>query len=324
MKRQLRKVIFLPANRTVLFDTEVTEKSEKSDEPDVAEVAEEPEEPDVIEKIEEPKEPEVIEKSEKTADPNESEQPKFIKFFKSVINSLFGNIFSKKIKEKIQEVDDLTKIRSVYYRRFKPLINTTDYENIWYSIVEAKKIGYEVILFPEYNNDLTKEEIETGWLNMKEKGLAIKLMEGNSLSDFEKVIQEYNINQQNSIFISSDCEIIDDILQGYYLINSFSEDNNIPKRHFCLHFAFLNSVHQKRKSKFHVEETSSIASFVLLKTITEKCVYSDLIFPNFTDKVIFIEEKFSPNINNFIQQNIKWIEDEINARGCSQVVKLHL
>src|SRR5665647_949965 len=78
--------------------------------------------------------------------------------------------------------------------------------NIWEAIAYCQTYGFDVILYPELNSDLSKSEIAEAFENLKSKNLVLALLDGNTTKDFLEAISHYDINPHNSMFVSREYE----------------------------------------------------------------------------------------------------------------------
>ena len=106
--------------------------------------------------------------------------------------------------------------------------------SIWKAIEDFKKFGFEVMLYPENESSLSQEEIRTGLQILIEKNLAVGMLQGNTMGDFLRAIDDFNINFHNSILVSKEPEIIEPFLDCYLPSNRYDGFFNFPDNHFVL------------------------------------------------------------------------------------------
>ncbi len=192
--------------------------------------------------------------------------------------------------------------------------------SIWKAIANFKRFGYEVILYPENNTSLNPEEVEIGLQQLINKNLAVELISGNKMEYFLKVITELNINFHNSILVSREPDVIEPFLENYKPLNRYNGHTNYPDKPFCFSVVFWSSIEAVvEKSDTSISSTNCVP-YKLAEIIgAGNHIYSSGRFPFMTDKIIYIEDTHDVSINNFITENIKWIQLQAKEKGCSFV-----
>ncbi len=258
MKRQLRKVIFLPANKITLTCSERRYVPEY-----------------------------------RTVKSKES-------YYKSRWNKFFK-------KKSYREFETTTVITN---KLFAP-------ENIWDAIVYCQTYGFDVILYPELNSGLSKSEIAEASENLKSKNLVLALLDGNTTKDFLEAIRHYDINPHNSMFVSREYELIENLLALFYPRNSFGKSTNLDKP-LGFYFIYWNQP-QNIIDEFLLKSNGSenlplklTRSFPL-----DGWLFSRKGFPFLEDKIIYIGDENDEFIHLFIVENYNWIQQQATSKGCT-------
>lgn len=258
MKRQLRKVIFLPANQTVLTDSEFTG----------AQMV--------------------------TVTRNDFYD---LPLWKRLLSLIIPSISKEVIPDPNHEAN---------YQG-----------SIWKAIEDFKQFGFEVMLYPENESSLNPEEVKTGLQLLIDKNLAVGMIQGNTMTDFLKAVDHFNINFHNSILVSKEPEIIEPFLECYMPSNRYDGFTKFPDKPFCFSIVYWNSSNSVIEKSLYFSGTKEIP-YELAKIIYPKnLIYSSRQFPFMTDMIVYIEDTYNESINNFITENIGLIKEKAKAKGCS-------
>lgn len=191
--------------------------------------------------------------------------------------------------------------------------------SIWKAIEDFKQLGYEVMLYPENESSLNQEEVKTGMQQLLDKNLAVGMIHGNTMNDFLKAVDDFNINFHNSILVSKEPEIIEPFLECYMPSNCYNGFLNYPDKPFCFGIVYWNSSDSVIDKRPHFRGTREIP-YELAKIIYPgNLIYSSGEFPFMTDRIVYIENTYDEPINNFISENIEWIKRNAEAKDCSFV-----
>ncbi|MDD2307303.1 MAG: hypothetical protein PHP53_21540 [Prolixibacteraceae bacterium] len=207
------------------------------------------------------------------------------------------------------------------YREFETTTLTTDKlfapENIWEAIAYCQTYGFDVILYPELNSGLGKSEIAEAFENLKSKNLVLALLDGNSTKDFLGAISHYDINPHNSMFVSREYELIENLLELFYPRNSFGKSTNLDKP-LGFYFIYWNQP-QKSTDGFLLQSNGSenlplklTRSFPL-----DGWLFSRKGFSFLEDKIIYIGDGNDEFIHLFIVENYNWIQQQATSKGCT-------
>jgi hypothetical protein len=207
------------------------------------------------------------------------------------------------------------------YREFETTTLTTDKlfapENIWEAIAYCQTYGFDVILYPELNSGLSKSEIAEASENLKSKNLVLALLDGNTTKDFLEAISHYDINPHNSMFVSREYELIENLLALFYPRNSFGKSTNLDKP-LGFYFIYWNQP-QNIIDEFLLKSNGSenlplklTRSFPL-----DGWLFSRKGFPFLEDKIIYIGDGNDEFIHLFIVENYNWIQQQATSKGCT-------
>ncbi|MGM0505410.1 MAG: hypothetical protein ACQESQ_12360 [Bacteroidota bacterium] len=189
--------------------------------------------------------------------------------------------------------------------------------SVWRSIRIAKGLGYKVLLYPEEVSDLNKTEFQKLLQIILNKKLAVGILDNNRLNDFKKAIVKYDINPHNSVFLSSDYDLIEHLLKTYTPRNHLSEDNLFSKLPSGFKIVYLNKISNKRKTNQQIRSYNSIST-VIYRELTNY-IFSSNYYASLSDKIIYIENTFNAHVNQFIQSNLNWLQEQAKLKGCEFV-----
>ena len=192
----------------------------------------------------------------------------------------------------------------------------TPSKNIWDAIAYCQTCGFEVILYPDLNTGMGQREITEAFEKLKTKKLATALLKGNTTIDFLESISHFDINPHNSIFVSQDYNLIGQLLEVFYPLNSYHSDELFEKP-FGFHFIYWNQP-QKTNDEFLIKSKGSENLPLELTTCfpLNNRLFSAKGFPYLIDKIVYIDEGYNEPINFFITENIDWIQQLAQSKGC--------
>lgn len=260
MKRQLRKVIFLPANETVLTDSEFTGLQMA------------------------------------TVTRNDFYD---LPLWKRLLSLFIPSISKEVIPDPNHEAN---------YQG-----------SIWKAIEDFKKFGFEVMLYPVNESSLNPEEVKTGLQLLIDKNLAVGIIQGNTMNDFLKAFDDFNINFHNSILVSKEPEIIEPFLECYMPSNRYDGFLKFPDKPFCFGIVYWNSSNSVIDKNLYFSGKNEIPYELARLIYPGNLIYSSGEFPFMTDRIVYIEDTYNEPINNFIAENIGWIKRKAETKGCSFV-----
>lgn len=260
MKRQLRKVIFLPTNEIVLTDSEFTGQQ-------------------------------MITVTRKDFDD--------LPLWKRLLSIFIPSISREIIPDPNHEVN---------YQG-----------SIWKAIEDFKKFGFDVILYPENESSLNPEEVKTGSELLIDRNLAVGIIQGNTMNDFLKAVDDFNINFHNSILVSKEPEIIKPFLECYMPSNRYDGFLKFPDKPFCFGIVYWNSSNSVIDKNLYFSGKKEIPYELARLIYPGNLIYSSGEFPFMTDRIVYIEDTYNEPINNFIAENIGWIKRKAKEKGCSFV-----
>jgi len=186
----------------------------------------------------------------------------------------------------------------------------------WLIIKHFKQSGIITILYPEINSDLNNTEIEEHIQKMKEFGLNFEMLNGNSVEDILNAIELYNINPQNSCFVATDFELLEELGKWYHPREFFN--SYLPKNNYTLGFdmQYWGTKFPEWEHKVHVAMTTSIQSFLLRNYHSKHLVFSNRLLPFLDNCILFIASENSQPIDDFIVENLEWLKMKAEEKGC--------
>lgn len=258
MKRQLLKIIFLPANQTVLKDSEYT--------------------------------------GQKLIKVRRSDFYN-LPLWKRLLSLIIPSISKEVIPDPSHEAN---------YQG-----------SIWKAIEDFKQFGFEVMLYPENESSLNPEEVKTGLQLLIEKNLAVGMIHGNTMNDFLKAVDDFNINFHNSILVSKEPEIIEPFLKNYEPLNCYNGFKDYPDKPFCFNVFYWNTDSSSKDTSINIRGIKKVPYELARLIYPGNLVYSSKPFPFMTDRIVYIENTYNEPINNFITENIGLIKEKAKVKGCS-------
>jgi hypothetical protein len=254
MKRQLKKVVFLPLNEEVLFDKSYLEP------------------PSFLKCF-------------------SQHRSSFFKFLYKHLKFFFKRIFSKKISD----------------------FNSYS-QSIWASLRYIQNSGFEIILY-QNNDEIETDEKEKLIQLMITKKLINRIIKINHVNDFNKAIINYNINPHNSWLISNDYNLVEQIIKIYHPRNYINtiEESKIP-----LGFKIIlwdEKKTGKKNNNIHINAVENLYKAICKDFKYNPLIYSSRDFKFMHGKIIYIEEQWNENVNQFIKENLQWIEQETKLKG---------
>lgn len=187
--------------------------------------------------------------------------------------------------------------------------------SMWNVIRYGKKLGYDVILYPEHISDFKSSKFLKQIQLLFDKKLAISILSGNSLENFLNAINEYNINPHNSILISRDHELIKQILKIYTPYNFVKPRNYPPSKPAGFKIILLEDNEIETSYQLNDIKRYNSPIYALVYQVSNY-IYSSTYSSGLYDKIIYIEEKYDSCINHFIKNNLPWIKKQANKRKC--------
>lgn len=195
-------------------------------------------------------------------------------------------------------------------------------DTIWDVAAYCQNYGYEIILYPEivqYNN---VNEFEKKCIQLKEQKLAFAFLSGNELTDFQKAINDYDINPHNSILVSRDYGLIEKIIKVYYPHNAYSS-GLVLDRPLGFNFVYWHKKVEER-DKYYIKSNED-----LIDALTHPSNVNDRYFSCsgqkfMEDKVVYIGGNGNIETDNFVRDNYEWIQQQAGKKGCTFVFLPHL
>lgn len=190
-------------------------------------------------------------------------------------------------------------------------------ESIWKAIRFGQSLGYKIILYPENESDLNTIEFYEAVQLMHKKKLTIGLLAGNSISDFQNAIVQYNINPHNSVFVSKDYTLVKHLLKIYFPRNYLRKNKLYFKLPLGFKIIYWNEK-QFGKGTSLIQWNAIENLYTALRNHHELShyIYSSGFYPTLYDKIIYIEQAFNEPVNQFISKNLQWLQDQSKLKGC--------
>jgi len=256
MKRNLQRALFLPANRTVLFDTENLRVN------------------DMEHTVEE-------------------------KYYKNFIYRIFKKMSTRVVPDP-----------AAYSG------NNLLYNSIWKALYLINEINVITILYPEPDSDITPHELKERFEFMRSRNLAHHLMEDNQISNFEAVIEKFDINPFNSNFLASNSVLLDAFCDRYYPRSGFDGCGSTFGHTYHFKTSYWNTEFPKGGLKYCFGRLDWVTIDIYqMRTSIDYTLYSGEFRPFLANKIIYLEEEFNPDANRLMLENHNEFAEFAQAKG---------
>jgi hypothetical protein len=233
---------------------------------------------------------------------------------------LYNSYFTgEKYIESIE--DKFSGILGLFFRSKKKIwvLDKNHEENfqgdLWKALKIAKQNGYKIIVYNVRTTEQSNDEILTAWQDLYENNIADVYLEIKEYNDFFKAIEDYDINPQNSMFVVRDYNIVEFISKRYWPRNLYSDIGKSSDLLLGFYMFYLNKTHVKLNLQIYITTEIYLCRFFAHYSQLTYLLYSARKLPFLSDAIIYIEEAYQEEINEFIKSNLDWIKSKAFETG---------